>query len=57
MDVVTSTSFSVDTDSVSNPDDPFAIQIKKFFNFSFFNPIFLLISMFYLVLSFLHIFL
>ncbi|NWU62075.1 CP3AC protein, partial [Pterocles burchelli] len=38
MDVVTSTSFSVNIDSMSNPSDPFVTNIKKFLKFSFLNP-------------------
>uniref|UniRef100_UPI00398ECA9E cytochrome P450 3A30-like n=1 Tax=Pristiophorus japonicus TaxID=55135 RepID=UPI00398ECA9E len=41
MDVVTSTAFSVDVDSINNPSDPFVINIKKLTNFSLFNPILL----------------
>ncbi|XP_067859000.1 cytochrome P450 3A30-like [Heptranchias perlo] len=39
MDVVTSTAFSVDIDSLNNPSDPFVNNIKKLVTFSFFNPI------------------
>ncbi|XP_072337059.1 cytochrome P450 3A8-like [Scyliorhinus torazame] len=42
MDVVTSTAFSVDVDSINNPNDPFISNIKKLVSFSFFNPILLL---------------
>ncbi|NXT38910.1 CP3AC protein, partial [Pelecanoides urinatrix] len=41
MDVVTSTSFSVNTDSMNNPKDPFVTNIKQFLKFSLLNPVFL----------------
>lgn len=46
MDVITSTSFSVDVDSMNNPNDPFITQIKKFLKFSFFSPLLLLLVIF-----------
>ncbi|NXL84313.1 C340 protein, partial [Alectura lathami] len=46
MDVVASTSFSVDIDSMGNPSDPFVTNIKKFLKFSFLNPIFMLLVLF-----------
>ncbi|XP_042196880.1 cytochrome P450 3A8-like [Callorhinchus milii] len=46
MDVVTSTSFSVDIDSLNNPSDPFVSNIKKMLKFSFFNPVFLIVIIF-----------
>ncbi|XP_068556020.1 cytochrome P450 3A30-like isoform X1 [Anas acuta] len=46
MDVVVSTSFSVDIDSMNNPNDPFVTNIKKFLKFSFLNPVFLLLVLF-----------
>ncbi|XP_056416274.1 cytochrome P450 3A4-like isoform X2 [Hyla sarda] len=41
MDIVLSTSFSVNVDSLNNPNDPFVINGRKLFSFSFFNPLFL----------------
>ncbi|NXS60233.1 CP3AT protein, partial [Brachypteracias leptosomus] len=46
MDVVTSTSFSVNIDSMSNPSDPFVTNIKKFLDISFISPVFLILVMF-----------
>ncbi|NXR13946.1 CP3AC protein, partial [Semnornis frantzii] len=46
MDVVTSTSFSVNIDSMSNPSDPFVTNIKKFLKFSFLNPLFMVLVLF-----------
>ncbi|KAM8771556.1 cytochrome P450 3A40-like [Acanthopagrus schlegelii] len=46
MDIVTSTSFSVDIDSLNNPSDPFVTNIKKMLKFDFFNPLILIISFF-----------
>lgn len=49
MDVVTSTSFSVNVDSMSNPNDPFVTNIKKFLKFSFLNPVFVFLGMTHLI--------
>uniref|UniRef100_A0A8C6LD53 unspecific monooxygenase n=1 Tax=Nothobranchius furzeri TaxID=105023 RepID=A0A8C6LD53_NOTFU len=46
MDVVTSTAFSVDIDSLNNPSDPFVTNIKKMLKFDLFNPLFLAIAFF-----------
>ncbi|NXG44716.1 CP3AC protein, partial [Psilopogon haemacephalus] len=46
MDVVTSTSFSVNIDSMGNPSDPFVTNIKKFLKFSFLNPLFVVLVLF-----------
>ncbi|KFO91421.1 Cytochrome P450 3A29, partial [Buceros rhinoceros silvestris] len=46
MDVVTSTSFSVNIDSMSNPSDPFVTNIKKFLKFSFLSPLFIFLVLF-----------
>uniref|UniRef100_A0A8C0GPI5 unspecific monooxygenase n=1 Tax=Chelonoidis abingdonii TaxID=106734 RepID=A0A8C0GPI5_CHEAB len=43
MDVVTSTSFGVNIDSMNNPKDPFVKEIKKLVKFNFFDPLFILI--------------
>ncbi|XP_031417642.1 cytochrome P450 3A27-like [Clupea harengus] len=46
MDVVTSTAFSVDIDSLNNPNEPFVTNIKKMLKFNIFNFFVLLISFF-----------
>ncbi|KAL1005397.1 hypothetical protein UPYG_G00058570 [Umbra pygmaea] len=46
MDVVTSTAFSVDIDSLNNPSDPFVSNVKKMLKFDLFNPLFLLVVIF-----------
>uniref|UniRef100_A0A665THP4 unspecific monooxygenase n=1 Tax=Echeneis naucrates TaxID=173247 RepID=A0A665THP4_ECHNA len=46
MDVVTSTAFSVDIDSINNPSDPFVTNIKKMVKFNFFNPLLVLTILF-----------
>uniref|UniRef100_A0A8C4U5H6 Cytochrome P450 3A n=1 Tax=Falco tinnunculus TaxID=100819 RepID=A0A8C4U5H6_FALTI len=46
MDVVASTSFSVNIDSMSNPNDPFVTNIKKFLKFSFLDPMFVFLVLF-----------
>ncbi|KAG7316185.1 hypothetical protein KOW79_021051 [Hemibagrus wyckioides] len=46
MDVVTSTAFSVDIDSLNNPKDPFVTNIKKMLKFDFLSPLFLTVVMF-----------
>lgn len=45
MDVVASTAFSVDIDSINHPADPFLANIKKFAKFDFFNPLLVLVGM------------
>ncbi|XP_062290346.1 cytochrome P450 3A40-like [Scomber scombrus] len=46
MDVVSSTAFSVDIDSLNNPSDPFVTNIKKMLKFDFLNPLFLIVAFF-----------
>ncbi|XP_036413073.1 cytochrome P450 3A30-like [Colossoma macropomum] len=46
MDVVTSTAFSVDIDSLNNPNDPFVSNIKKLLEFDFLKPLFLIVALF-----------
>nr|XP_015215557.1 PREDICTED: cytochrome P450 3A40-like [Lepisosteus oculatus] len=46
MDVVTSTAFSVNIDSLNNPDDPFVANIKKMLKFNFLHPLLIIISLF-----------
>ncbi|KAM5261934.1 cytochrome P450 3A12-like isoform 1-T1 [Hipposideros larvatus] len=46
MDVITSTSFGVNIDSLHNPQDPFVENIKKLLKFNFLDPFILLITLF-----------
>ncbi|KAM6941813.1 cytochrome P450 3A40-like [Lycodopsis pacificus] len=46
MDVVASTAFSVDIDSLNNPSDPFVTNMKKMLNFDLFSPLVLIIAFF-----------
>uniref|UniRef100_M0R6M9 Cytochrome P450 3A n=1 Tax=Rattus norvegicus TaxID=10116 RepID=M0R6M9_RAT len=46
MDVITSTSFEVNINSINNPKDPFVEKVKKFQRFDFFDPLFLSVVLF-----------
>uniref|UniRef100_A0A672IVU1 unspecific monooxygenase n=1 Tax=Salarias fasciatus TaxID=181472 RepID=A0A672IVU1_SALFA len=46
MDVVTSSAFSIEIDSLNNPSDPFVTNIKKMLKFDFLNPLFLAVAFF-----------
>ena len=45
MDVITSTSFGVNVDSLNNPRDPFVQYARKLLRFDFLDPFLLSISM------------
>ncbi|XP_032315651.1 cytochrome P450 3A12 [Camelus ferus] len=46
MDVITSTAFGVNIDSLNNPQDPFVENSKKLLRFDFLDPFLLLIMLF-----------
>ncbi|KAM4631554.1 cytochrome P450 3A24-like [Discoglossus pictus] len=46
MDVVLSTSFSVNVDSINNPNDPFVTNSNKLFKFSLLSPLMLITTLF-----------
>ncbi|KAM4771048.1 cytochrome P450 3A9-like [Rhinophrynus dorsalis] len=46
MDVITSTSFSVNIDSLNKPNDPFVINTKNLLKMNFFSPILILVVIF-----------
>ncbi|XP_052023958.1 cytochrome P450 3A11 [Apodemus sylvaticus] len=46
MDVITSTSFGVNVDSLNNPNDPFVEKAKKLLRFDFFDPLLLSVVLF-----------
>nr|XP_008767252.2 cytochrome P450 3A1-like [Rattus norvegicus] len=46
MDVITSTSFGVNVDSLNNPKDPFVEKTKKFLRLDYFDPLFISVELF-----------
>ncbi|XP_059105033.1 cytochrome P450 3A31 [Peromyscus eremicus] len=46
MDVITSTSFGVNVDSLNNPKDPFVEKARKLIRFDFFDPLFMSVVLF-----------
>uniref|UniRef100_A0AAQ5YKQ8 unspecific monooxygenase n=1 Tax=Amphiprion ocellaris TaxID=80972 RepID=A0AAQ5YKQ8_AMPOC len=54
MDIVTSTAFSVDIDSLNNPSDPFVTNIKKMLKFDLFNPLLIIIGKAFIYLKIQH---
>ncbi|KAI4882000.1 hypothetical protein NFI96_023569 [Prochilodus magdalenae] len=46
MDVIASSAFSVDIDSLNNPKDPFVTKVKKLVDFDFLSPLFLIGALF-----------
>ncbi|XP_027730664.1 cytochrome P450 3A8-like [Vombatus ursinus] len=46
MDVITSTSFSINVDSLNNQNDPFVREIRKLLKFNFLDPLLLTITLF-----------
>ncbi|KAL6083086.1 hypothetical protein STEG23_032662, partial [Scotinomys teguina] len=45
MDVITSTSFGVNLDSLNNPKDPFVEKTRKLIRFDFFDPFFMSVAL------------
>ncbi|XP_040859075.1 cytochrome P450 3A6-like isoform X2 [Ochotona curzoniae] len=46
MDVITSTSFGVNTDSLRNPDDPFLKNLRRLTNYDIFRPLLFSVTLF-----------
>ncbi|XP_042124030.1 cytochrome P450 3A31-like isoform X1 [Peromyscus maniculatus bairdii] len=46
IDVITSTSFGVNVDSLNNPKDPFVEKARKLIRFDFFNPLYMSVVLF-----------
>ena len=46
MDVIAKCGFGLKVNSLQNKDDPFVKHAKKAFDFSLFNPMFMLVSKF-----------
>uniref|UniRef100_A0A2K5WRH1 unspecific monooxygenase n=1 Tax=Macaca fascicularis TaxID=9541 RepID=A0A2K5WRH1_MACFA len=55
MDVITSTSFGVNIDSLNNPQDPFVENTKKLLRFDFLDPFFLSITIFPFIIPILEV--
>ncbi|XP_049988874.1 cytochrome P450 3A2 isoform X3 [Alexandromys fortis] len=45
MDVITSTAFGVNVDSLNKPKDPFVEKAKNFIRFDFFDPLFMSVAL------------
>uniref|UniRef100_A0AAZ3QGD0 unspecific monooxygenase n=1 Tax=Oncorhynchus tshawytscha TaxID=74940 RepID=A0AAZ3QGD0_ONCTS len=46
MDVVASSAFSVDIDSINQPNDPLVVNVKKLLKFNLLNPLLILVVLF-----------
>ncbi|XP_068605148.1 cytochrome P450 3A27-like isoform X2 [Brachionichthys hirsutus] len=46
IDIVTSSAFSVDVDSINRPADPFAANVKRMVKFSLLNPLIVIVVIF-----------
>ncbi|XP_038867180.1 cytochrome P450 3A27-like isoform X2 [Salvelinus namaycush] len=46
MDVVASSAFSVDVDSINQPNDPLVVNVKKLLKFNLLNPLLILVVLF-----------
>ena len=46
MDVITSTAFGVNVDSLNNPKDPFVEKTRNFLKMDFFHPLLMSVGMY-----------